>query len=48
MTVRSLVPNVNVELKSQQSGSNKEIRTKIDVIDSGGKFDLRKTEEGGK
>jgi hypothetical protein len=48
VTHRSLVPNVNVNIWSQQRGSDKEIRTKIDVIDAGGKVDLQKVEETGK
>ena len=40
--------SAETRLKSRQEGSDKEIRTKVDVINSGGRIDLQKTEETGK
>jgi hypothetical protein len=43
-----LLPGKDINLKAREIGSEKEIRTKVRVIDADGKVDLQKTEETGK
>lgn len=43
-----LLPGKDIKLKSQQKNSEKEIRTKVRVIDEKGKLNLQQTEETGK
>lgn len=43
-----LLPGKDINLKAQEIGSEKEIRTKVRVIDEKGNVDLQKSEETGK